>query len=105
MFNPKITELFIRSRKPNISLIFVTQFCCAAPKNIRLNSMHYFIMKTPNTRELQQITFNHLSDIDFQDFMNLYKNFAAKSNSLLVIDATLASDSLLRFRKNLLGKM
>ena len=76
--NPIVTELFIRGRKLNISLVFITQSCFAVPKNIRLNSMPYFIMKIPNKRELQQIAFNHSSDIDFKDFMNLYKKCAEK---------------------------
>ena len=58
-------------------------------------------MKFPNKRELQQIPFNHLSDIDFQDFMNLYKKCTAKPNSFLVINTTLASDNSSRFRINL----
>ena len=71
--NPIVTELFIRGRKLNISLVFITQSCFAVPKDVRLNSTHYVIMKIPNKRELQQIAFNHSSDIDFQDFMNLYE--------------------------------
>ena len=71
--NPIVTELFIRGRKVDISLVFITQSYFAVPKNIRLNSTHYFVMKIPNKRELQQIVFNHSSDIDFQDFMNFYK--------------------------------
>ena len=70
--NPILIELFIKGRKLNISLVFITKSCF--PKNIRLNSTHYFIMKIPNKRRLQQIEFNHSSDIDFRDFMNLYKN-------------------------------
>ena len=62
-------------------------------------------MKIPNKRKLQQIAFNHSSDIDFQDFMNLYKKYTAKPYSLLVIDNTLASDNYLRFRKNLLERI
>ena len=62
-------------------------------------------MKLPSKRELQQIAFSNSSDIDFQDFMNLYKKCTAKPYSFLVIDATLASDNSLRFRKNLLEKM
>ena len=58
-------------------------------------------MKIPNKREPQQIAFNHSSDIDFQDFVNLYKKCTPKPYSFLVIDATLASDYHLRFRKNL----
>ena len=71
--NPIVTEFFIRGRKLNTSLAFVTQSYFAVPKNIRLNSTLYFVMKIPNKREIQQISFNHSSDIDFQDFMNLYK--------------------------------
>ena len=72
--NPILAELFIRGRKLNNSLVFNTQSCFAIPKNIRLNSTYYFIMKVTNKRELQRIAFNNLSVIDFQDFMNLYKN-------------------------------
>ena len=72
---PIVMELFIRGRKLNIYLVFITYYYYfAVPKNIRLNSTHYFFMKIRNKRELQQIAFNHSSDIDFQDFMNLYKN-------------------------------
>ena len=58
-------------------------------------------MKTPNKRKLYQIAFNHSSDIDFKDFINLYKKCNAKSYSFLVIDATLTSDNLLLYRMNL----
>ena len=68
--NPIVTDLFIRGRKLNIS-VFITQPYFAVPKNIRLNSAHYFVMKIPNKREIQQIVSNHSSDIDFQEFMNL----------------------------------
>ena len=46
--NPIVTELFIRGRKLSISLVFIKQSYFAVPKNIRLNSAHYFIMKIPN---------------------------------------------------------
>ena len=62
--NPIVTELFIRGRKLNISLVFITQFYFTVPKNIKLNSTHYFIINISNKRELLQITFNHSSDID-----------------------------------------
>ena len=58
-------------------------------------------MKVPNKRKLQQIVFNHSSDIDFEDFMNLYKKCTSKPYSFFVIDTTLALDNSLRFRKNL----
>ena len=58
-FNPVVSELFIRGRKLNISLVFITKSYFPVPKDIRLNSTHYLIMKTPNKRELQQISFNY----------------------------------------------
>ena len=57
--NPIVTKLFIRGRKPNISFVVITQSYFAVPNNIRLNSTHYFIIKTKNKQELQQIAFNH----------------------------------------------
>ena len=103
-FNPMLTKLFITERKLNISLVFITQSYFFIPKNVRLNSTHYFVMEIPNKRELQQIAFNNSPDIDFQDFMNLYKKCTAKPCSFLVIDITLASDISSRFRKNLLER-
>ena len=99
--NPIVTELFIRERKLNIS-VFITQSYFAVPKNIRLNSTHYFVMKIPSKRELQQIAFNHSSDIYFKDFMNLYEKCTEKPYYLWVIDTTFASDNSSSFRKNIL---
>ena len=73
----------------------ITQFYFAVPKNIRLNTTHYFIIKIPNKRELQQIAFNHSSDTDFQDFMNLYEKYTEKPYSFLVIDTTLNVSTIL----------
>ena len=103
--NPIVTELFIRGRKLNISLVFFTQSYFAVLKGIRLNSTHYFIIIISNKRELQKITFTHSSHIDFKDFLNLYKICAAKPYSFLVINATLASDNHLCFRQNLLERI
>ena len=98
-----VTELFIRGRKLNISIVFITQSYFKVPKDVRLNSTHFFIMKIPNKRELQQIALNHSSDIDFKDFMKIYKKYTKEPYSFLVNDTTLPSDDLLRFRENLLG--
>ena len=65
--NPIVTEVLIRRRKLNIYLVFITQTYFAIPKNIRVNSTHYFAMKISSKRELRQIAFNYSSDIDFQD--------------------------------------
>ena len=100
-----VTELFIRGRKLNISLAFMTQSYFAIPKDIRLNAIHYFVIKIPNKIEFQQISFNNSLDIDFQDFMNLYKKCTAKPYPFLVIDTTLESDNPLRSRKNVLERI
>ena len=82
--NPVVTELFIRGRKLIRQFsFFITQPYFAVPKNIRINSAQYFFMKIPSKRELQQIAFIHLSDIYFEDFMNLYKKCTAKPYSFL----------------------
>ena len=101
--NPLVTELFIRDRKLNISIAFITQSYFKVLKDVRLNSTHFFIMKIPNKRELQQIALNHSSDIDFKDFMNIYKKYTKEPYSFLVNDTTLPSDNPLRFRNNILG--
>ena len=100
--NPVVTELFTRGRKLNISIVFITQSYFRVPKDVKLNSTHFFIMKIPNKRELQQIALNHLSDIDFKNFIKIYKKCTAEPYSFLVNDTTLPSDDPLRFRKNLL---
>ena len=97
-----VTELFIRGRKLNISIVVITQSYFKVPKDVRLNSTHFFIMKIPSKRELPQIALNHSSDIDFKDFMKIYKKYTKEPYSFLVNDTTLPSDDLLRFSKNLL---
>ena len=76
--NPIVTRLFIRGRKLNIFLVFITQSYFPVPKNIGLNCTHYFIMKSPNKQELQQVAFNHSSDIDFKDSVNLSRKFTSR---------------------------
>ena len=100
--NPVVTELFIRGIKLNISIVFITQSYIKVPKDIRLNSKHFVIMKIPNKRELQQTALNHSSDIDFKYFMKTYKKYTKEPYTFLVNDTTLPSDDPLRFRKILL---
>ena len=76
------------------------------PENISLSSTHYFIMKIQNKRDLQQISFNHSADIEFEDFINLTKNVTQpKTIFLFMIDTTLASNNPVCFRKNILERM
>ena len=100
--SPIVTELFLRGKKLNISLVFILQSYFKVPKTIKLNATQYFFMEIPNKRELQHIASNHLSDIDFKDFMKLYKGYNKEPYLCLVNDSTLPSDIPLRFRKKLL---
>ena len=95
--NSVITELFNRGRKLNISLVFITQSYFKVPKDVRLNTTLFFIMKITNKRELQQTAINHSSDINTKDFINIYKKCKNKPYSFLVNDTTLSSDDPLRF--------
>ena len=101
-FQAIIKELFIRCRKLNISLAFITQSYFFVTKEVRLNSTHYLIMKTQNKRELQNIGTNHSAEIDYKDFMKIYRKCTSELYSFLTIDTTLRASDPLRFRKNLL---
>ena len=72
-FQAIIKELFIRCRKLNISLVFITQSYFSVPKDVRLNSTHYLIMKINNRKELQNIAINQFADIDYHDFVRIYR--------------------------------
>ena len=79
--NSIVTELFIR--------------------DVRLNTTHFFIMKIPNKRELQQIAIGHSSNINTTDFIKIYNKCTDKPYSFLVNDTTFSSNDPLRFGKNL----
>ena len=99
--NSIVIELFIRGRKLNVSLVFITQSYFKVPKDVRLNTPHFFMAKMSNKRELQQVATNHSPDISTKDFAIIYKKCTAEPYSFLVNDVTLASNNPLRFRKNL----
>ena len=97
--NSLVTELFIRGRKLNISLVFIRQSYFKVPKDVRLNTTHFFIAKIPNKRELHQIKLNHSSDNSTKDSINIYRECIAKPYPFLINDTPLASNNALRFRK------
>ena len=99
--NSVVAELFVGGRKSSISLAFIAQSYFKVPKDVKLNSACFFIMRIPNKREFQQTALNHSSDINFSDFFNIYKKYTSEPYSFLVNDDTLESDHSLRFRKNL----
>ena len=93
-FKSFIKELFIRCRKLNISIVFITQSYFRTPKDARLNSTHYLLMKLQNKKELQNIAQENSGDIDFKDFLKIYKYCTS--------DTTLPSSDPIIFRKNFL---
>ena len=96
-----INELFIRSRKLNSSLVFITQSCFSVPKDVRLNSTHYLIMEINHRKELQNIAINHSADIDYKDFIKMFRECTKEPFNVLAINTTLPASNSLRFRKNL----
>ena len=76
--NLVVTELIIRDRKLNISMAFITQSYFQVRKEVRLNTKHFSIMKILNKRELQQIAINYSSDVDFKDFIKIYKKYTTE---------------------------
>ena len=103
-FQAIIKELFIRCRKLNISLVFITQSYFSVPKDVRLNSTHYLIMKINSRKELQNIAINHSADIDYKDFMKIYRECTKEPFSFLITDTTWPASNPLRFRKKFQGK-
>ena len=101
-FKPITIELFIRFRKLNISLVFITQPYFSVPKNVRLNLTHYLIMKINNRKELQNIAINDSADIGYKDFIEIYRECTKEPFNFLTIDTMLPASNLLRFRKNCL---
>ena len=100
-FQALIKELFIRCRKLNISLAFITQSYSSVPKDITLNSTHCLIMKINSRKELQNIAINHSAHIHYKDFMEMYREFTEEPFNFLTIDTTLPTSDPVRFRKNL----
>ena len=104
-FQAIIKELFIRCRKLNISLVFITQSYFSVPKDVRLNSTRYLIMKINNRKNLQNIAINHSADVDYKNFIKIDKECTKEPFSSLTIDTTLPASNPLRFRKNLFDSL
>ena len=76
-----VTVLFFRGRKLSIFLVFIMQSYFKLPKDVRLNTAHFFIAKIPNRRKIQEIARNHSPDIGTEDFTNIYIECTAKPYS------------------------
>ena len=79
---------------------FITPSYFSVPKEVRLNSTHYLIMKIYSRKELQNISINHSADIDYREFLRIYRNCINEPYSFLTIDITLPADNRMRFRNN-----
>ena len=96
-FSAIIKELFIICRELNISVVFITQSYFSVPKDVGLNSTHYLIMKINNKWELQNIVINHSADIDYKDFVKIYR----ECKKILTTDTALPASDPPRFRKKM----
>ena len=83
-----LKDLFIRSRKLNISLCFLTQSYFSVRKDVRLNCTHHILFKLNNKRELQNIVINHSADIDYKDFIKIYRVCTKEAFNFWTIDTT-----------------
>ena len=81
-----LKDFFIRCRKLNISICFLTQSYFSISKDVRLNCMHYILLKLNNKRELQNIAINHSADIDYNDFIKIYSHCTKEPFTFLTID-------------------
>ena len=82
-FQAIIKKLFISSRRLNIALVFITESYFLVPKDVRLNSTYYLIMKISSKRELQNIAINHSADIDYNDSIKIYRECTRKLSIFL----------------------
>ena len=88
-------------RKIDASIVFITQSYFSVPKDVRLNSTHYLIMKINSRRELQNIAISNSADIDYNDFVKIYRECTREPFNFLTIDTMLPASDSLRFREKL----
>ena len=97
-FKAIVKELFIRCRKLNISIVFITQSYFRTPKYARLNSTHYILMKIGNKKELKSIAEENSGNLDFKDFLKIYNYCTKEAYSFMLVDTR--STSRVTFKKN-----
>ena len=81
--------------------VYQSQSYFSVPKDVRLNSTHYLIMRINNKKELQNIAIKHSAETDYKDFMKIYRECTREPYNFLTIDTTLPASNPLSFRKNL----
>ena len=97
-FKAIVKELFIRCRKLNISIVFITQSYFRTPKDTRLNSTHYILMKIGNKKELKSIAEENSGHLDFEDFLKIYNYCTDKPYSFMTVDTR--PNAHITFKKN-----
>ena len=97
-FKTIIKELFIRCRKLNISIVFITQSYFRTPKDAGLNSTHYILMKISNKKELQSIAEENSGHLDLKDFLKIYNYCTNEPYSFMMVDTR--PTALVTFKKN-----
>ena len=85
-FKALVKGLFIRCRKLNISIVFITQSYFRTPKDARLNSTHYILMKIGNKKELKSIAEENSGHLDFKDFLEIYNYCTNEPYSFMMVD-------------------
>ena len=100
-FNAIVKELFIRCRKLNISIVFITQSCFRTPKDVRLNSTHYILMKMGNKKELKSIAEENSGHLDFKEFLKIYNHCTRDPYSFMMVDTR--PNACITFKKNFDG--
>ena len=85
-FKVIVKEIFIRCRKLNISIVFITQSCFRTPKDARLNSTHYTLMKISNKKELKSIAEENSGHLDFKDVLKIYNYCTNEPYSFMMVD-------------------
>ena len=97
-FKAIIKELFVRCRKLNISIVFITQSYFRTPKDVRLNSTHYILMKIGNKKELKSIAEENSGHLDFKGFLKIYNYCTKEPYSFMLVDTR--PTARVTFKKN-----
>ena len=97
-FKAIVKELFIRCRKLNISIVFITQSYFRTPKDVRLNGTHYILMKIGKKKELKSIIEENSGHLHFKDFLKIYNYCANEPYSFMMVDTR--STARVIFKKN-----
>ena len=97
-FKAIVKEPFIRCGKLNISIVFITQSYFRTPKDARLNSTHYILMKIGNKEELKSIAEENSGHLDFKDFSKIYNYCTKEPYSFVLVDTI--PTARVTFKKN-----